>query len=118
MRLATAYVAVFTSSFWIISFLPSVTTPLVAKYHAAGNREAAEDTICQGERRELISGVLTNEHSKLEEGWSDEMTSLVGFSREIEFVAYAPRLRRRYTTRSEATSINERTFSLTFSLTF
>ncbi|GMH92052.1 hypothetical protein TL16_g12235 [Triparma laevis f. inornata] len=48
---------VFTSSFWIISFLPSVTTPLVAKYHAAGNREAAEDTICQAQILGILLGI-------------------------------------------------------------
>ncbi|GMH67369.1 hypothetical protein TrRE_jg13245, partial [Triparma retinervis] len=34
---------VFTSAFWIISFLPSVTTPLVAKHWAAGEKEKARD---------------------------------------------------------------------------
>ena len=38
---------VFTSSFWIISFLPSVTTPLVAKHYAAGDIEKAQDIVCQ-----------------------------------------------------------------------
>ncbi|GMI48936.1 hypothetical protein TrCOL_g8801 [Triparma columacea] len=38
---------VFTSAFWIISFLPSVTTPLVAKYWAAGEKDKARDVVCQ-----------------------------------------------------------------------
>eukprot|EP00520_Triparma_pacifica_P010080 CAMPEP_0118659188 /NCGR_PEP_ID=MMETSP0785-20121206/14975_1 /TAXON_ID=91992 /ORGANISM="Bolidomonas pacifica, Strain CCMP 1866" /LENGTH=409 /DNA_ID=CAMNT_0006552269 /DNA_START=271 /DNA_END=1497 /DNA_ORIENTATION=+ len=38
---------VFTSAFWIISFLPSVTTPLVAKHWAAGEKEKARDVVCQ-----------------------------------------------------------------------
>mmetsp|Transcript_21513 Transcript_21513/g.44849 ORF Transcript_21513/g.44849 Transcript_21513/m.44849 type:complete len:530 (+) Transcript_21513:73-1662(+) len=38
---------VFSSAFWIISFLPSVTTPAVARHYAAGEIEKAQDVICQ-----------------------------------------------------------------------
>ncbi|VEU45176.1 unnamed protein product [Pseudo-nitzschia multistriata] len=38
---------VFSSAFWFVSFLPSVTATLVAKQHAKGNKEATQDAICQ-----------------------------------------------------------------------
>mmetsp|Transcript_23110 Transcript_23110/g.64078 ORF Transcript_23110/g.64078 Transcript_23110/m.64078 type:complete len:593 (+) Transcript_23110:303-2081(+) len=38
---------VFSSAFWFVSFLPSVTATLVAKQHAQGNKEATQDAICQ-----------------------------------------------------------------------
>ena len=43
---------VFTSSFWIISFLPSVTTPLVAKYWAAGEKEKVRLDEEQSDKRQ------------------------------------------------------------------
>lgn len=36
---------VFSSSFWIISFLPSVVTPLVAKAYASGDMEAVREKV-------------------------------------------------------------------------
>mmetsp|Transcript_42942 Transcript_42942/g.48417 ORF Transcript_42942/g.48417 Transcript_42942/m.48417 type:complete len:562 (-) Transcript_42942:60-1745(-) len=39
---------VFSSAFWFVSFLPSVTATLVAKQHAKGDKEATQDAICQG----------------------------------------------------------------------
>mmetsp|Transcript_6881 Transcript_6881/g.16872 ORF Transcript_6881/g.16872 Transcript_6881/m.16872 type:complete len:556 (+) Transcript_6881:245-1912(+) len=38
---------VFSSAFWLTSFLPSVTSTLVAKQHASGDKEATQDAICQ-----------------------------------------------------------------------
>jgi len=38
---------VFSSAFWFVSFLPSVTATLVAKQHAEGNKEATQDAVCQ-----------------------------------------------------------------------
>jgi MATE family multidrug resistance protein len=38
---------VFSSAFWFVSFLPSVTATLVAKQHAKGDKEATQDAICQ-----------------------------------------------------------------------
>ncbi len=38
---------VFSSAFWFVSFLPSVTATLVAKQHAKGDAEATQDAICQ-----------------------------------------------------------------------
>ena len=38
---------VFSSAFWIISFLPSVAVPLISKYSAQGNKKMAEETISQ-----------------------------------------------------------------------
>ena len=38
---------VFSSSFWIISFLPSVVTPLVAKAAGAGDKEAVKERISE-----------------------------------------------------------------------
>jgi len=38
---------VFSSAFWFVSFLPSVTATLVAKQHAKGDNEATQDAICQ-----------------------------------------------------------------------
>ena len=38
---------VFSSSFWFISFLPSVTATLVSKKHAEGDVDATQDAICQ-----------------------------------------------------------------------
>ena len=38
---------VFSSAFWFVSFLPSVTATLVAKKHAKGDQEATQDAICQ-----------------------------------------------------------------------
>jgi hypothetical protein len=38
---------VFSSSFWIISFLPTVVAPLIAKAAASGDKEAMEDEVAQ-----------------------------------------------------------------------
>lgn len=38
---------VYSSAFWMISFLPSVTTPLIAKHYAAGDELRAQDTLRQ-----------------------------------------------------------------------
>ena len=38
---------VFSSAFWIISFLPSVAVPLISRYCAEGNKEMAEETVSQ-----------------------------------------------------------------------
>jgi MATE family multidrug resistance protein len=38
---------VFSSAFWFVSFLPSVTATLVSKQHAKGDPEATQDAICQ-----------------------------------------------------------------------
>ena len=38
---------VFSSAFWIISFLPSVVTPLIAKAAAAGDKEKLQDQVCE-----------------------------------------------------------------------
>jgi Na+-driven multidrug efflux pump len=38
---------VYSSAFWMISFLPSVTTPLIAKHYAAGDERRAQDTLRQ-----------------------------------------------------------------------
>ena len=38
---------VFSSSFWIISFLPTVVAPLIAKAAASGDEEAIQDEVAQ-----------------------------------------------------------------------
>ena len=38
---------VFSSSFWIISFIPTVVAPLIAKAAAAGDKEGLEDEVAQ-----------------------------------------------------------------------
>jgi putative MATE family efflux protein len=38
---------VFSSAFWFVSFLPSVTATLVSKQHAQGDEEGTQDAICQ-----------------------------------------------------------------------
>mmetsp|Transcript_13705 Transcript_13705/g.20047 ORF Transcript_13705/g.20047 Transcript_13705/m.20047 type:complete len:415 (-) Transcript_13705:488-1732(-) len=38
---------IFTSSFWLTSFLPSVTATIVAKEYAKGSEEGVQDSICQ-----------------------------------------------------------------------
>lgn len=38
---------IFSSFFWLASFLPSVTGTLVAKEHAKGNEEGVQDAVCQ-----------------------------------------------------------------------
>ena len=38
---------IFTSAFWLTSFLPSVTATLVAKEKAKGNQEGVQDAVCQ-----------------------------------------------------------------------
>jgi multidrug resistance protein, MATE family len=38
---------VFSSAFWFVSFLPSVTATLVSKQHAQGDQEGTQDAVCQ-----------------------------------------------------------------------
>jgi multidrug resistance protein, MATE family len=38
---------VFSSAFWFVSFLPSVTATLVSKQHARGDQEGTQDAVCQ-----------------------------------------------------------------------
>lgn len=38
---------IFNSGFWLASFLPSVTSTLVSKENAKGNREGVQDAVCQ-----------------------------------------------------------------------
>ena len=38
---------VFNSAFWLFSFLPTITAPLVSKAHARGDKEEVQDLICQ-----------------------------------------------------------------------
>ncbi|KAL3908788.1 MAG: hypothetical protein SGARI_002907 [Bacillariaceae sp.] len=38
---------VFSSAFWFVSFLPSVTATLVSKQHAQGDEEGTQDAVCQ-----------------------------------------------------------------------
>lgn len=38
---------VFSSAFWFVSFLPSVTATLVSKAYAQGDKEKTQDAICQ-----------------------------------------------------------------------
>jgi hypothetical protein len=38
---------VFSSAFWFVSFLPSITATLVSKQHASGDKEGTQDAICQ-----------------------------------------------------------------------
>jgi len=38
---------VFNSAFWLFSFLPTITAPLVSKAHARGDQEEVQDLICQ-----------------------------------------------------------------------
>jgi len=38
---------IFTSSFWLFSFLPSVTATIVAKEAANGSEEGVQDSVCQ-----------------------------------------------------------------------
>eukprot|EP00980_Cylindrotheca_fusiformis_P018515 scaffold6124_cov122-Cylindrotheca_fusiformis.AAC.34 len=45
---------VYSSSFWLFSFLPSVTATLVSKSHASGDIEATQDAVCQA----LFFGIL------------------------------------------------------------
>ena len=45
---------VFNSGFWLASFLPSVTSTLVSKENAQGNKEGVQDAVCQA----LLVGVL------------------------------------------------------------
>jgi len=45
---------VFTSTFWLTSFLPSVTATMIAKENAAGNKKGVQDAVCQA----LFVGML------------------------------------------------------------
>jgi Na+-driven multidrug efflux pump len=45
---------VFNSGFWLASFLPSVTSTLVSKENAKGDKEGVQDAVCQA----LFVGVL------------------------------------------------------------
>jgi len=38
---------VFSSTFWLFSFLPSVTATLISQEHARGDHEALQDALCQ-----------------------------------------------------------------------
>jgi MATE family multidrug resistance protein len=38
---------VFSSFFWLVSFLPSVTATMVSKSYASGDTEATQDAVCQ-----------------------------------------------------------------------
>jgi MATE family multidrug resistance protein len=38
---------VFSSAFWLTSFLPSVTATLIARENADGNKEGVQDAVCQ-----------------------------------------------------------------------
>eukprot|EP00594_Rhizosolenia_setigera_P006931 CAMPEP_0178950594 /NCGR_PEP_ID=MMETSP0789-20121207/6743_1 /TAXON_ID=3005 /ORGANISM="Rhizosolenia setigera, Strain CCMP 1694" /LENGTH=614 /DNA_ID=CAMNT_0020631345 /DNA_START=369 /DNA_END=2213 /DNA_ORIENTATION=+ len=38
---------VFSSTFWLVSYLPSVTATLVSKEHAKNDKEGVQDAICQ-----------------------------------------------------------------------
>lgn len=49
---------VFSSAFWIISFLPSVVTPLVAKAAAAGDTEKVQDSVGEAIFVGTIMGAL------------------------------------------------------------
>jgi len=49
---------VFSSSFWIISFLPTVVAPLIAKAAASGNKEAMEDEVAQAVWLGCLVGVF------------------------------------------------------------
>jgi len=49
---------VFSSAFWIISFLPSVVTPLVARAIASGDKDAAADRVCEALFVAIIIGAL------------------------------------------------------------
>ena len=49
---------VFTSAFWIISFLPNVVTPLVAKAAGAGDRQAVQDRIGETLFMGLLMGTV------------------------------------------------------------
>jgi hypothetical protein len=37
----------FASSFWLVSFLPSITATMVSKSYASGDMEATQDAVCQ-----------------------------------------------------------------------
>jgi Na+-driven multidrug efflux pump len=37
----------FASSFWLVSFLPSITATMVSKSFASGDMEATQDAVCQ-----------------------------------------------------------------------
>jgi len=49
---------VFTSTFWLTSFLPSVTATLVSKANAKGDKEAIQDSVCQAVVVGLIFAAL------------------------------------------------------------
>ena len=49
---------VFTSAFWIISFLPNVVTPLVAEAAGAGDRKAVQDRIGEALFMGLLMGAV------------------------------------------------------------
>ena len=49
---------VFSSIFWIISFLPSIVTPLVAKAAGANNREEIQDRVGEAIFLALVMGVV------------------------------------------------------------
>eukprot|EP00816_Leptocylindrus_hargravesii_P011513 CAMPEP_0196807346 /NCGR_PEP_ID=MMETSP1362-20130617/7330_1 /TAXON_ID=163516 /ORGANISM="Leptocylindrus danicus, Strain CCMP1856" /LENGTH=606 /DNA_ID=CAMNT_0042181243 /DNA_START=185 /DNA_END=2002 /DNA_ORIENTATION=+ len=47
---------VFNSAFWLFSFLPTITAPLVSKAHARGDKEEVQDLICQA----IILGTIVS----------------------------------------------------------
>lgn len=47
---------VFNSAFWLFSFLPTITAPLVSKAHARGDKEQVQDLISQA----IILGVIVS----------------------------------------------------------
>ena len=49
---------VFNSAFWILSFLPSVVTPLVAKAHGAGDKEAVKARVGEALFIASLAGLL------------------------------------------------------------
>jgi MATE family multidrug resistance protein len=49
---------VFSSAFWIISFLPSVVTPLVAKASGSGDSDAIQERIGEAVFIATIMGLL------------------------------------------------------------
>ena len=49
---------VFSSTFWLISFLPSVITPLIAKAVAGGDTEAVQDRVGEAVFLGTITGII------------------------------------------------------------
>jgi len=49
---------VFSSSFWVISFIPTVVAPLIAKAAAAGDQKGLEDEVAQAVALGTVVGLL------------------------------------------------------------